>query len=167
MTELGSGTKIPSLWRMSALLDTCLEKVTEQVLPRLDEMGAGYRNLKAEVIPFALGQRETGWRKRRHDGPDGYQRRRADRSGKKEMLEISMKGRACRWKGVHERRMQGQGQVRQGRRQETRRSVQSGTVLQMWTFRAHSRKTHSVMERKKPEALWTVGIVEEVQARTS
>ena len=43
MTELGCGTKIPSLWRMSALLDTCLEKVEEQVLPRLDETGAGYR----------------------------------------------------------------------------------------------------------------------------
>ena len=47
MTELGSGTKIPSLWRMSALLDTCLEKVTEQVLPRLDEIWSRLQELKS------------------------------------------------------------------------------------------------------------------------
>ena len=39
MAEVGNGTKIPDLWRMSALLATCPKDVREHLLLRLDEVG--------------------------------------------------------------------------------------------------------------------------------
>ena len=54
MSELGEGAKIPDLWRMSALLENCRD-LKEQMLLRLDEVGANYENLKpsaADLHPY-------------------------------------------------------------------------------------------------------------------
>ena len=45
MPELGGDVKIPDLWKMSALLETCSKK---QMLMRQDDIGENHENLKAE-----------------------------------------------------------------------------------------------------------------------
>ena len=67
MSELTRDAKIPDLWRMSALLETCPKDVMEQMLMRLYEIGENCENLKAKVIYCTTnkaeqargGQRET------------------------------------------------------------------------------------------------------------
>ena len=58
MYELGEGAKIPDLWRMSALLETCPKDVKEQMLLRLDEVGENYENLKVKVISYTSNKAE-------------------------------------------------------------------------------------------------------------
>ena len=50
MSELEGDSKIPDLWRMSALMDMCPTDVKEQMMMRPGEMSDNYENLKSKVV---------------------------------------------------------------------------------------------------------------------
>ena len=58
LSELGKDAKIPNLWRMSALVESCLKDVKEQILMRLDKIGENCEILMAKVVPYTTNKTE-------------------------------------------------------------------------------------------------------------
>ena len=60
MGEIGHETKIPDLWKMSALLEICPKSIQEQMMMRMDEIGEDYERLKAKILGYVTNKVEQG-----------------------------------------------------------------------------------------------------------
>jgi hypothetical protein len=52
MSELQGEARIPSLWKMSALLEVCPKEVKDQMMLRIDEVDEDYEKLKARILSY-------------------------------------------------------------------------------------------------------------------
>ena len=60
IAELGQQERVPTLWKMAALLRMCPPAVREQTVLRMDGIGEDYEKLKSMIVSYAANKVERG-----------------------------------------------------------------------------------------------------------